>query len=608
MIIKRGKWLLLLSLVLLLTGLLWWLPQHESIKNDIFLQVSYGGTEQDIRCFVEEEDGTVCFFLPSGVEQIIWRMDKHADFWLDGEKIGDGMECRFESGKSYRLTRKAGLFGRAVENELVILQSENLASAYVVTDSGKMDYIQEEKGNKEGGTLCLVTADGQVDYTGAFAEIKGRGNYTWLLDKKSYSLNFDQDTALLGLAEDSQWVLLAGASEETHLINRMVFEMMRSVGIADVQNSTWIDLYLNGEYAGNYLLSQKVKPQEQDLNGGWMVEFDGYWEEEGKPGFYTEAGEVLAIGYPAKEQEGASEEKNQEIRSFIQRVENAVLSENGTDEESGLSWQELVDVDSLVKKYVLDEISKCPDGWNGSNYCFYRDGKLYFGAPWDYEFSFGNQPSWFSGLMLPQGLYHVYETQWYKALCKKPEFMDAVKAQYRDFFEPYLRKQAQETLDEQADLIRASMTMDALRWGGTEKQFDQKLQNLKNFISDRLDWLNQEWLGIDMEEETPWYGLYLMDNDSEYSVCYYRKGSAIDPDVLKREDESFTGWYLDEACTVPAQLPAVMEQDITLYSGWNPAVTRIRMFISLLPLPVLTGVLLLWIIHSAAAYYKEYKK
>lgn len=607
MTLKREKWLLLvLSIIFFAVIFVWMARQYTGTENNIFLQISYGELKQDIRCWQDEDDGILYFFLPAAAQEVRWSFSKLLDLRLDGVKVEDGSECVFESGRSYILTADGGFLGGKEEKRLVILQSENLASVYLTTDTGKMDYILEKKGNEEGGTACLITAEGQEDYTGAFEELKGRGNYTWLLDKKSLSLSFKQPVRLLDLAEDSDWVLMASACEDTHLINRMAFEMMRSAGISDVPNSTWIDLYLNGEYAGNYLLSQKVKPQQQELDGGWMVEFDGYWEEEGKPGFYTEAGELAAIGYPQDEQEGATAQKHQEIIDFVQSVENAVLSEDGIDERTGLSWQELADKDSLVKKYLLDEISKCPDGWNGSNYCFFRDGKMYFGAPWDYEFAFGNQPAWFSGLQLPWELYHRHETKWYKGLYEKPEFLDAVKAQYRDFFEPYLRKQAQSGLDEQAALIRASMAMDALRWGRTETEFEQKLDNLKNFISDRLDWLNQEWLDIAMEEAAHWYSLTLMDGESQYAVYHYRKGSFVDAGVLERDGDSFTGWYADAECSILADvLSEPMNQDIILYSGWSTAAARKKLIVGLLPLAVFLIVLAVLILWGVVVYQKE---
>lgn len=601
-------WLIAGALALLAAFLILWKRNPEWETSRLFLQVDYGETKQDIRGWKENDDDILYFFLPSGAADVTWKVSGTQDFWLDGVQIRDGMECSFEAAKSYRLTERSGIFGREKRGELVILQSEGVGCAFLATDSGRMDYVQEEKGNKEGGRATFVSAEGTVDYAGSFEEIKGRGNYTWLLDKKSYSLNFGQPVELLSLPEDSQWVLMASAAEETHLINRMVFEMMREAGIEDVQESTWIDLYLNGEYAGNYLLSQKIKPQEEDLDGGWMVEFDGYWEEEGKPGFYTEAGERIAIGYPQSEEEGASEEKYEEIARVVQRVEDAILSGDETEEQAGLLWTELADADSLVKKFILDEISRCPDGWNGSNYCFLRDGKLYFGPPWDYEFAFGNQPAWFSRLQHPQGLYHIYETKWYKALYQKEEFLDAVKAQYQSFFEPYLRKQAESGLDEQAKQIAASMEMDAVRWQKEQVRFGRKLDNLKNFISDRLDWLNQEWLGIEIEEETPWYELYLMDGEEEYAVYSYREGSYLDEEVLEREQESFTGWYVDPECTVLAQnLSDPVTEDIYLYSGWDNSLSRRRMLIHFMPLIVFLGALMALIAFSSIAYLRERK-
>lgn len=251
MTLKREKWLLLvLSIIFFAVIFVWMARQYTGTENNIFLQISYGELKQDIRCWQDEDDGILYFFLPAAAQEVRWSFSKLLDLRLDGVKVEDGSECVFESGRSYILTADGGFLGGKEEKRLVILQSENLASVYLTTDTGKMDYILEKKGNEEGGTACLITAEGQEDYTGAFEELKGRGNYTWLLDKKSLSLSFKQPVRLLDLAEDSDWVLMASACEDTHLINRMAFEMMRSAGISDVPNSTWIDLYLNGEYAG----------------------------------------------------------------------------------------------------------------------------------------------------------------------------------------------------------------------------------------------------------------------------------------------------------------------------------------------------------------------
>lgn len=599
---NTGRILLLLS-AFFLTGFLLLQATGESpAAGRLFLQLSYGNQNQTISGWQEENSDTITFFLPSGTDQVKWRLKEGGEFWLDGKKLEDGQVCEFESGKTCGLLERRG-FGLAKRRyEVVFLQSEGLPGMFLETETGKLDYLLEDKKNSEKGSLFMVDEEGNVDHKGSFVQLKGRGNYTWLLDKKSFSLNFEEPAELIDSAEDTQWVLMASASEDTHLINRMVFEMMREAGISNVQQSAWVDLYINGEYAGNYLLSRKVTlPEEAD--DSWMVEFDGYWKEEGGIGFDTLAGEAVAIKYP----EMADETEQSRIREFVQQAENAVLDENGVDTESGLSWRELTDADSLVKKYVLDEISKCPDGWNGSNYCYLRDGKMYFGAPWDYEFSFGNQPAWFSNLKLPQGLYHKEETSWYRGLYKKAEFLDAVREIYGNFFRPYLLLQADENLDRQAEMISASMKMDAVRWGRDGQQFERKVEDLKNYIYDRIGWLDREWLSRPFSE-VPYYKLHLMDGEEEYAVYYIREGGYVEETMLERREDSFTGWYTDSACTRTADmLHTPVYEDIFLYSGWNRTGAKAKLLLGLVPTGIFSLVLFLWLLHTAAFPRKKEK-
>lgn len=570
---------------------------HHGEKAEEFLtvRVSFADFEQEqiLRCQPGHKENELWVFLPAGTQKACWDSMELRRFTLDGEELTDGQLLPAADGQPHTLTEKGigGLLER--EYTLRILQSENLASVHLSTQSGSMDYILEEKGNEEEGQALIAKGDGRVDFLGDFSCLRGRGNYTWLMEKKSFSLQFLEQETLLSLGQDSEWVLLASASEDTHLINRMVFELMRDAGILGVQNSTWVDLYLNGEYMGNYLLSQKVKPREEVFQG-WMVEFDGYWKEEGTAGFETAGGEAIAVKIP----EDAQEDEVSEIARKVQQVENAVLSPDGTDPETGLSWQELADADSLVKKYVLDEISLCPDGWNGSNYCFLREGKMYFGSPWDYEFSFGNQPAWFSHLKVPYGLYHAQQTPWYAALYEKTEFLEAVRKVYESVFRPWLTEFVKEGIDGQAGWIGASMRMDAARWGAQEENFGRKIRELKEYIEDRLRWLDEEWLGLEAkEEETPYHALRLMDGDSETAVYYIRDGEYVDPDMLVTDDRHFTGWYEDEACSIEAQvLSEPVTGEIVLYAGWDRLGARAVLAAGLTPLALLLLVLGCWIL------------
>lgn len=373
------------------------------------------------------------------------------------------------------------------------------------------------------------------------------------------------------------------------MINRMVFEMMREAGIENVQESRWVDVFLNGEYAGNYLLTQKVEVPADGEHGDWLAEFDGYWMEEGNIGFITEEGESVAIIEP----ENASEKKQREISGFFEKVEEELTPEGDGD------WRQFLDEESIVKKYILDEIGKCPDGFNGSNYCYLKNGKLYFAAPWDYEFSFGNQPRGYTELELPDGLYHQAETLWYRRLWRDEKFQQAVINEYESFFEPYLKQMEEKGLDQWAEEINASMKMDAVRWGRGKENFRSEVEEVKGFIADRLSWLDQEWLGKGDGKIGTYHTLTLMNGDEIEQIYYIRDGSYVEKRMLEWDNEHFCGWFEDENYLKEESiLGKPVHEDIVLYTKISHLAARMELIMGMVPLGILLAVLAIWMIYS----------
>lgn len=558
------------------------------------LEIGIFGGEQTVQVWTEEQD--VWIFLPSGADEAVWRIPEHtAHTWqMNGEQLQNGNILRLKDGESAALT-ETGFFGiNTWEYTVHVLKSENIGSLYLETESGTMDYIHETKKNSEKGYVKIADAEGKEDYSGSVSKIKGRGNYTWLLEKKSYTLTFEEQAGLLGMPAAEQWILIACAEENTHMRNRMVFEMMREAGVENVQQSRWVDVYLNGEYAGDYLLTRKVELPEIAGNGDWMAEIDAYWQEEEAVGFITGEGEEVAIIEP----ENASAEKQKEIADVFEKIEDEL---DIPDEKSAYrsKWRDVLDEESMVKKYLLDELAKCPDGFYGSNYCYLKNGRLYFGAPWDYEFAFGNQPDGYSELELPDGLYHQHETLWYRRLCRDKNFMEEVRAEYAGFFRPYLENAVYGMLDGWAEEIRKSMKMDTVRWGRMEDDFEYEMSDLKGFIADRLSYLDKEWLGIGDGSTGAYHTLTLMNGDTVEQIYHIRSGSCVEPEMLERDSDDFQGWFEDAECT---RKEAVSEKplatDVVLYSKYSGISARKRLLVGMIPLAVLGLILTGWVIYT----------
>ena len=118
-------------------------------------------------------------------------------------------------------------------------------------------------------------------------EIKGRGNSTWSMPKKSYSLKLSSKKEILGMKKHKRWVLVANYSDKTLLRNYLASELGNNYF-----NSVWnpsfksVHLILNGKYYGVYILGEQIKIDskrvdiqaideiEEDVNRDGFVNLD----------------------------------------------------------------------------------------------------------------------------------------------------------------------------------------------------------------------------------------------------------------------------------------------------------------------------------------------
>ena len=87
--------------------------------------------------------------------------------------------------------------------------------------------ILDKENRKEGCTMQLVNLDGSIEDLGT-AGIKGRGNTSWIQDKKPYNIKLDKKHEILGVKKSKHWILLANCYyDRTQLHNATAFEMAR---------------------------------------------------------------------------------------------------------------------------------------------------------------------------------------------------------------------------------------------------------------------------------------------------------------------------------------------------------------------------------------------
>ena len=258
------------------------------------------------------------------------------------------------------------------------------------------------------------------DYDGAIG-IKLRGNSSLSFNQKKYTIELrdeqgkEVDAPLLGMPAHSDWVLLAPYNDVSAIRDPLAFQLWRDMGHWGPRTEM-VELTLNGDYRGIYILSEAIKRGAdrvniaklkktdvagRDVTGGYLLRIDTYNDDDA-----TFTSKVPGIGdgimtsqitwsciYPKKKK--LQPEQFAYIQSYVDTVEQVIQSDYFADPQRG--YARYIDVPSFVDYFIHTELSLNADGYKRSAY-FYKEkqnadgtgGKLVAGPVWDYNLAYGN--------------------------------------------------------------------------------------------------------------------------------------------------------------------------------------------------------------------------
>ncbi len=541
---RYGKWFLTLltALLLALTVLVWSqepkVEQEEVNTIPLFSVLVPSGLEMEqIHCW-EQSPGEFYLFLPgyAALSQVRISLSSGKDILVNGIPLSDGMDCgEFSWDIPYPLTSSD------ITGTVTFLHSGNVASLYIDVTSGNMEYIHAMKGNEESGKLRLYEADGSLNHGGSIDALSGRGNSTWDQVKKPYNLKLSSQADLLGMGSAKKWALLANYSDRSNLRNQIVFDFAAAAGLAYSPEGRWVDLYLNGIYQGLYQLTERneIHPQRVDIekDTGFLVSIEVLWRlvAQEYPHFVLDSNTALRVHH--------GEGDIALLQQKWQSIENAVLAQDGIDPVTGAHYLDLIDLDSWVRKFLVEEIFGNGDASALSQF-FYgdlADGKVFAGPVWDYDVSMGLD-KW--RMALPNVFYanrpHLrkgFEQNWFHALYQKPEFYDRMVAVYSDELRPLLLSLLENGIQDNAQLLASASKGNQIRWSALDAGAETEL--IHRYLRGRLEFLDHIWLE---GQEYCTATVDLMDGSN--AVCFViTPGETIPlfPDYAA--DDRILGWY-----------------------------------------------------------------
>lgn len=542
-----GKGLLILICIILLGGLVYLdsVSEIESAK----IELSFVLDDEIINAWKGEE--AYYLFLPSYAEtEKITLLSYATEF-----EILEPEAMVMRGGTLARLPFNTMLACKSAatkeEFSLCLMKSANLPTVFLESDSGTLDAVWADKEVEENGKMQILDTDGTLLYKGGLKGIKCRGNYSFAhFQKKSMTLTLKEEMSLLGLGSSEKYSLVANASDPTLVRNEIARKMEAALETEYTNDGKFVDLYANGDYLGTYYLCETIeigneriqitdmeagmellyqkanyeslemyetedkKAKQMDVNpaditGGYLVEreYEKRYKEEyafNPSSFRTQGGEYFVVKSPLY----CSDEQIDYIKDYFDKAETAMLAKDGIHPQTGLAYDAYIDVDSFVKKYLVEEVTKNYDGGISSTY-FYKDSDLVDGrikaAPmWDCDMSMGSYLDWMAYFCEdPTGLtklaLHNESSFWYETLYEKEEVYDKICTYYAEKVVPYLDVLLEEKIDEYKTYLECSAAMNNIRWRVDldNNQYytdrDSAFEYLKQYMTKRKEFLDNTW-------------------------------------------------------------------------------------------------------------------
>ena len=379
------------------------------------------------------------------------------------------------------------------------------------------------------------------DYDGHIT-IERRGNSSQWNDKRPYRFEtVDQDgennnVELLGMPEENDWVLYAPWQDKTMIRNVLAYQLSNDMG-RYASRTRYVELYLNGDYQGIYVLMEKIKrdndrvnisklnPEEiegDDLTGGYILKFDWFFTGDNIGGFQSD-NDGITYNYHYPKPSDIVPEQEEYIQNYIDDFENIMLSSNYADSITG--YPSIMNVESFVDFILVQELAKNVDAYRLSTYIYKDkdsiDNRLTAGPVWDFNHGFGNCD--YGQTWEPENWLLEYNPEggdqmsfWWELLWQDENFRAKVSDRYSElrsniFSESHIF----EIIDNSVVDMGESINRNFLKWPvlgiylwpnfQVFDTYEEEILYLKSWISQRLSWMDSQILQLELDKHNGFF-------------------------------------------------------------------------------------------------------
>jgi len=262
-----------------------------------------------------------------------------------------------------------------------ILLEPNTPSLYETIDCNDSEYLCADwsptihlfsSADSESHVVCLK----QMNTDAKKIEVKThmRGHVSVLFPKKQLDMTVSKSTKFLSqLPVVTHFVIGAPFIDTSYMRNTFTFDLFEKMGGLSLPYQ-YLDLYSGAEDQGlHYAVPHPIHYLWKVEHPDAIVVFD--WCKDSpcfKPGIYSTQFSIT---------KWKNDQALKEGKDLMQAFATAV--------QQGIGISQIVDLKSLVRSIIIEELAKDIDGYVFSNYFYVKKGKIFHGPVWDWHMGYG---------------------------------------------------------------------------------------------------------------------------------------------------------------------------------------------------------------------------
>lgn len=323
-------------------------------------------------------------------------------------------------------------------------------------------------------------------------EIRGRGHSSWKGPKKPYKIKLGKKTPIMGMPANKHWALLK-PSENT--VAGLQFGKI--MGMAWSPSFRPVEVVLNGDYIGLYFLTETIRIDENRVNiyeqkdgetspelikGGWLVEVDNY-SDDCQITIPENSQWSLTLRYHSPEDLSGAQKRW--LTDEFKAINQAIYSSDKTSTE----WEKYIDVESMARFFILQEVMDNPDGFHGSFYLHKDigpDSKWIAGPVWDLV-CYNREKTDYTFRMK---VHYGFIPHWIGEIIQYDSFCKMVEAVWREVY-PARLAEIYSFIDETVLPLEEAWEHDCKRWKDDPKQTASlRAERLKTALRRNIEWFD----------------------------------------------------------------------------------------------------------------------